>query len=172
MGRKTPAVCEVSDHRGRGRDDKGVHRFAGPEAENIRQGELRRPGSSKLATSMCRPRTDRASAGRDWVGMAVHQTLKLFNGYRVVRPAPKAAPAGWNPHKQPWGRSRAGERSARNPHAAFDEAGAGNVAWPRWCDTRNRKSRTTEHKLRSKPARPVPDPTDERGVETELRVSH
>ena len=23
-----------------------------------------------------------------------------------------------------------GERSARNPHAAFDEAGAGNVAWP------------------------------------------
>src|SRR5260370_21123261 len=36
-----------------------------------------------------------------------------------------------------------GERSARNPHAAFDEAGAGNVAWPRWCDTRNRKSEPT-----------------------------
>src|SRR5208283_4286151 len=36
-----------------------------------------------------------------------------------------------------------GERSAGNPHAAFDEAGAGNVAWPRWCDTRRRKSETT-----------------------------
>src|SRR5260370_34783295 len=36
-----------------------------------------------------------------------------------------------------------GERSARNPHAAFDEAGAGNVAWPRWGDTRNRKSEPT-----------------------------
>ena len=30
-----------------------------------------------------------------------------------------------------------------NPHAAFDEAGAGNVAWSRWCDTRRRKGETT-----------------------------
>ena len=36
-----------------------------------------------------------------------------------------------------------GERSAGNPHAAFDEAGAGNVVWPRWCDTRRRKSEPT-----------------------------
>src|SRR5271165_2221969 len=36
-----------------------------------------------------------------------------------------------------------GERSAGNPHAAFDEAGAGNVAWPRSCDTRRRKSEPT-----------------------------
>src|SRR5271167_3565554 len=36
-----------------------------------------------------------------------------------------------------------GERCARNPHAAFDEAGAGNVARPRWCDTRRRKSEPT-----------------------------
>src|SRR5271166_2934220 len=36
-----------------------------------------------------------------------------------------------------------GERSAGNPHAAFDEAGAGNVARPRWCDTRGRKSEPT-----------------------------
>src|SRR5271165_5607696 len=41
------------------------------------------------------------------------------------------------------GAKQTGERSARNPHAAFDEAGAGNVAWPRWCDTRNRKSEPT-----------------------------
>ena len=38
---------------------------------------------------------------------------------------------------------RAGERSAGNPPAAFDEAGAGNVAWSRCCDTRDRKSETT-----------------------------
>ena len=30
-----------------------------------------------------------------------------------------------------------------NPHAAFDEAGAGNAAWSRWCDTRRRKSEPT-----------------------------
>jgi hypothetical protein len=36
-----------------------------------------------------------------------------------------------------------GERSAGNPHAAFDVAGIGNVAWSRCCDTRRRKSETT-----------------------------
>ena len=36
-----------------------------------------------------------------------------------------------------------GERSAGNPHAAFDAAEAGNVAWSRWCDTRRRKSEPT-----------------------------
>ena len=30
-----------------------------------------------------------------------------------------------------------------NPHAAFDAAGAGNVAWSRSCDTRRRKGETT-----------------------------
>jgi hypothetical protein len=28
-----------------------------------------------------------------------------------------------------------------NPHAAFDEAGAGNVAWSRCCDTRTERAR-------------------------------
>jgi hypothetical protein len=32
-----------------------------------------------------------------------------------------------------------GKRSAGKPHAAFDEAGAGNVIWSRCCDTRRRK---------------------------------
>ncbi len=32
---------------------------------------------------------------------------------------------------------------SRHPHAAFDEAGAGNGAWSRCCDTRDRKSETT-----------------------------
>jgi hypothetical protein len=36
-----------------------------------------------------------------------------------------------------------GERSTGNLHAAFDEAGAGNVARSRWCDTRRRKGETT-----------------------------
>ena len=37
----------------------------------------------------------------------------------------------------------AGERSAGNPHAAFDVAGVGNVEWTRYCDTCERKSKTT-----------------------------
>ena len=47
------------------------------------------------------------------------------------------------------GTNRTGERSAGNPHAAFDEAGAGNGS--------------------DKATAPAPDPTDERGEETELR---
>ena len=42
-----------------------------------------------------------------------------------------------------FGMKQTGERSAGNPHAAFDVAGAGNVAWSRCCDTRNRKGETT-----------------------------
>src|SRR5271165_6494812 len=41
------------------------------------------------------------------------------------------------------GAKQAGERSAGNPHAAFDAAEAGNVARSRWCDTRRRKSEPT-----------------------------
>ena len=41
-----------------------------------------------------------------------------------------------------------GERSAGNPHAAFDAAGAGNVAWSRCCDTRNRKGEATGNTIR------------------------
>src|SRR5258705_3204329 len=36
-----------------------------------------------------------------------------------------------------------GERSAGNPHAAFDVAGAGNGARSRYFDTRRRKGETT-----------------------------
>ena len=38
-----------------------------------------------------------------------------------------------------------GKRSAGKPHAAFEEAGAGNVAWSRCCDTRKRKGELTEN---------------------------
>ena len=50
-----------------------------------------------------------------------------------------------------------GERSTGKPSAAFDVAGAGNVARSRWCDTRKTKERVNrEHKLRPKPARQSP----------------
>ena len=65
------------------------------------------------------------------------------------------------------GGKQTGERSAGNLHAAFDEAGAGNVAWSRWCDTRRTKGRDNgEHKLRPSPARQSSTLTDERGWET------
>src|SRR6516162_7006687 len=41
------------------------------------------------------------------------------------------------------GVKQTGERRAGNPHAAFEVAGAGNVAWSRCCDTRRRKSEAT-----------------------------
>jgi hypothetical protein len=41
------------------------------------------------------------------------------------------------------GMKRMGERSAGNPHAAFDVEGAGDVAWSRCWDTRRRKGETT-----------------------------
>jgi hypothetical protein len=41
-----------------------------------------------------------------------------------------------------------------NPHAAFDVAGAGNVAWSRCCDTRiTERASNREHKLRPTPTR-------------------
>ena len=37
------------------------------------------------------------------------------------------------------GKKHIGKRSVGNPHAAFDEAGTGDVVWLRYCDTRRRK---------------------------------
>jgi hypothetical protein len=42
-----------------------------------------------------------------------------------------------------FGMKPTGERSAGKLHAAFDVAGAGNVVWPRCCDTCRRKGKTT-----------------------------
>ena len=36
-----------------------------------------------------------------------------------------------------------GERSGGNPHAVFDAAGVGNVAWSRYCDAHRRKGEIT-----------------------------
>jgi hypothetical protein len=55
------------------------------------------------------------------------------------------------------GVKQTGERSAGNPHAAFDVAGTGNVARSRCCDTSQPKGRgNREHKQRPKPARQSP----------------
>jgi len=41
------------------------------------------------------------------------------------------------------GMKHIGKRSVGNPHAAFEEAGAGNVVRSRYCDTRKRKGELT-----------------------------
>jgi hypothetical protein len=59
-----------------------------------------------------------------------------------------------------------------NPHAAFDVAGAGNVAWSRWCDTRRRKGETTGNTNFDLHRRASPRPyLGERGGETPTRHS-
>src|SRR5208283_2134073 len=68
-------------------------------------------------------RSKRASAGNDGLGRA------------------ESRPSRIGPISL--GMKQMGARSAGNPHAACDVAGAGNAAWSRWCDTRRRKSEPT-----------------------------
>src|SRR6202043_3952079 len=68
-------------------------------------------------------RSDRASAGNDGVGRAESRPSRIGLISLDMK--------------------HMGERSAGNPHAAFDVAGAGNVARSRYCDTRKRKSEPT-----------------------------
>jgi RNA-directed DNA polymerase len=63
-----------------------------------------------------------------------------------------------------------GARSAGNPHAACDAEGAGNVARPRYWDTRRRKGEPTGETNFGLTRRASPRPTDERDVETEPRL--
>ena len=86
---------------------------------------------------VCMLRSNRASAGDDGVGDAESRLSRIGPINLDVK--------------------QMGERSAANPHVAFDVAGAGNVAWSRYF---------------AEPGAPVLDPTDERGVETEPRLSH
>ena len=65
MERRSPAVCKVSDHK-EGKDEMTK---ASIDLQDLRRriyvkAKARRPGSSGDCTSMCEPRTDRASAGR------------------------------------------------------------------------------------------------------------
>src|SRR5208337_836585 len=81
-------------------------------------------------------RSKRASAGNDGLGRAES---------RPSRKGPISL-----------GMKQMGARSAGNPHAACDVAGAGNVARPRWSNTRTKERANREHKLRPKPARQSP----------------
>src|SRR5208337_54751 len=51
----------------------------------------------KIRRHMLRARNRQGFGWARWSRGWLYQTLKLFNGYRVVRPAPKAAPAGSAP---------------------------------------------------------------------------
>ena len=61
------------------------------------------------------------------------------------------------------GKKESGERSARNSHASFDAAGAGNEAWSRSCDYSD--TERARKKERPTPARQSLDPTLKRGPE-------
>ena len=63
--------------------------------------------------------------------------------FLAVARAPGFDPPARSVPVKPWIAKQTGERSAGNPQAAFDGAGAGNVAWSRCCDTRNRKGEAT-----------------------------
>jgi hypothetical protein len=60
------------------------------------------------------------------------------------------------------GAKRAGERSARNSHAAFDEAGAGNGITVKLVRHSHRKRGATD-RLHLRSTAPAPDPTGGRG---------
>ena len=62
----------------------------------------------------------------------------------------------------------AGERSAGNPPATFDVAGAGNVA----AATGPASANTLEHPPAAQIGAPVLDPTDERDVKTESWLNY
>src|SRR6476660_9331932 len=70
------------------------------------------------------------------------------------------------------GGKQTGERSAGNLHAAFGEAGAGNVARSRWCDTRRRKGETTGNTNFDLNRRASPRPYLQRASITEANARH
>jgi branched-chain amino acid transport system permease protein len=76
------------------RPDRLVNRLSMDRRDGRRQRHHRRLaerlGRFASALLLADARAERTQWSRGWL----YQTLKLFNGYRVVRPAPKAAPAG------------------------------------------------------------------------------
>ena len=65
----------------------------------------------------------------------------------------------------------AGKRSAGNPLATFDVAGAGNVARLRYSGTRRRKSEQQRTQTSTYPGAPVLDPTAQETVPNSKRSS-
>ena len=95
MERRNPAVCKVSDHK-EGKDEMTK---ASIDLQDLRR---RIYVKAKADTSwkfrrlyvQVRARNRQGFGWARWSRGWLNQTLKLFDGYRVVRPAPKAAPAG------------------------------------------------------------------------------
>jgi hypothetical protein len=93
--RRSPAVCKVSDHK-EGKDEMTK---ASIDLQALRR---RIYVKAKAETSWkfwglyvhVRAPNRQGFGWARWSRGWLYQTLKLFNGYRVVRPAPKAAPAG------------------------------------------------------------------------------
>ena len=94
-GAGNPAVCKVSDHK-EGKDEMTK---ASIDLQDLRR---RIYVKAKADTSwkfrglyvQVRARNRQGFGWARWSRGWLNQTLKLFDGYRVVRPAPKAAPAG------------------------------------------------------------------------------
>jgi len=132
-GAKEPWCLRSLRPQGRqGRDDKGVHRFAGPEVENIRQGEGRDVLEVSEPSGL---RLEAVEYAMDVQRIAPIQGL-LGCTTRAESRSGRIGPINLEA-------KQTGERSAGNPHAAFDAAEAGNVARSRWCDTRGRKGEPT-----------------------------
>ena len=137
--RRSPAVCKVSDHK-EGKDEMTK---ASIDLQDLRR---RIYVKAKAETSwrfwgyvVARKRQGFGWTrwSRGWLYQNSRAVQRLPGGStRTESRAGRIGPISL-------GAKQTGERSAGNPHAAFDEAGAGNVARSRWCDTRRRKSEPT-----------------------------
>ena len=99
MERRGPAVCNVSDHR-EGKDEMTK---ASIDLQDLRRRIYDKAKAEtswrfwvekKIRRHMVRARTRQGFGWTRWSKGWLYQTLRLFNGYRVVRPGPKVAPAG------------------------------------------------------------------------------
>ena len=90
MERRSPAVCKVSDHK-EGKDEMIK---ASIDLQDLRRRIYVKAKAEPSWRFWGLAQKRRGLGWARWSRGWLYQTLKLFNGYRVVRPAPKAAPAG------------------------------------------------------------------------------
>ncbi len=95
----------------------------------------------KVRRHLKRARKRKGFGWQRWRRKWLYEELGLYKHYRVHRPAAESQSSMIGLINL--GVKRTGKPSAGNPHAGFDVAGTGNVAWSRSCDTRRRKGGTT-----------------------------
>lgn len=78
----------------------------------------------KTRRNMMQARKAKGFGWKRWSSECIYETLGLYSDYRIRYYVPKALPAQYVIN---FGKNLLGKRSAGNPHAAFDEAGIGNV---------------------------------------------